>query len=194
MTGYQAYSLLHVVGAMVWVGAGLVMTLLAARVAATGVPERMLQQARDSEWFGLRVFLPANLLVLVFGVLLVGDGPWGYGPLWIRLGLAGFGLSFLIGAAFFGPQWPRLVKLAEAERIDSPVAKDRLWKLLFATGLDLGVLLAIVAAMTVKPASGDRLALLVVALLPVAGAIVGVVLARLATSRVHAAAPAAGVP
>lgn len=81
MTGYQAYSLLHVAGAMLWAGAGLAMTLLTVRR---------------------------------------------------------FGLSFLSGAAFCGPEWPRLAKLA--------------------------------------------------------GAILGVVLVRLATSRVQAAAPATGVP
>jgi hypothetical protein len=194
VTGYQIYLLLHVVGAIAWVGAQLVMTLFAGRAAVATAPGRMLELIGDAEWLGLRVFLPSNLLVLASGVLLVHEGPWSYGSLWIRLGLAGFSLSFLTGALFFGPQWGWLAKLVEAEGIGSPAAGRRLWGLLLATGIDLGVLLAVVTAMTVKPASADRATLVVVALLPAAGAVIGVVLARLATSRAELAATAVGVP
>ena len=35
----------------------------------------------------------ANLLVLVSAFLLVEEGNWGYGTLWIHLGFAGFVVS-----------------------------------------------------------------------------------------------------
>ena len=193
MTAHQVYLLLHVLAAILWVGTGLGMAVLGGRVAAAGVPERMLEFARDSEWFGLRVFLPANLLVLASGVLLVHEDGWGYSPLWIRLGLAGFALSFVMGAALFGPHWPRLVALAEAEGIGAPAAQGRLRRLLFASYVDVGVLLGVVAAMTLKPGPSDRAVLAVVAALPVAGGVAGLLLARLATARMRAPAAAVGV-
>ena len=193
MTGHQIYLLLHVLGAIFWVGTGVGMAVLASRVAAAGVPERMLEFARDSEWLGLRVFLPSNLLVLASGVLLVHEDGWGYDPLWIRLGVAGFALSFVTGAAVFGPQWPRLVELAEAEGIAAPRARQRLRRLLFASYVDLGVLLAVVTAMTLKPGPSDGAALALVAALPVSGAVAGLLVARLATERIRAPAAAVGV-
>ena len=193
MTGHQIYLLLHVLGAIFWVGTGVGMAVLAGRVAAAGVPERMLEFARDSEWLGLRVFLPSNLLVLASGVLLVHEDAWGYDPLWIRLGVADFALSFVTGAAVFGPQWPRLVELAETEGIAAPQARQRLRRLLFASYVDLGVLLAVVTAMTLKPGPSDRAALALVAALPVAGAVAGLLVARLATGRIRAPAAAVGV-
>ena len=37
-----------------------------------------------------RLFIPSGVLTLVFGVLLVFDGPWSFADLWILIGLAGW--------------------------------------------------------------------------------------------------------
>src|SRR5262245_34509643 len=107
MAAYQLYLVLHIVGAIVWIGAGFALTLLATRAISARDLDRVLGFVRDADWLGLRLFLPANLIVLVSAVLLVREGGWGFGPLWIRLGLIGFAVSFLAGVVFFAPGWSR---------------------------------------------------------------------------------------
>src|SRR5262245_3628615 len=121
MAAYELYLLLHVVGAIVWVGAALLMALLGTRAILAAEPSRVTAFAGDSEWLGLRLFLPSNLVVLASGILLVQEGKWSYGPLWIKLGLIGLGISLVIGAAFFGPGWSSVGKLIDRAEAD-PIA------------------------------------------------------------------------
>src|SRR5262249_42391439 len=110
MSAYQLYLILHICSAIIWIGAGFLMTLLVTRAHAARDRARVRALVDDGAWLGLRVFLPANLIVLVSAVMLVHEGGWTYHPLWIRLGVLGFALSFLTGAMFFGPGWSRLAK------------------------------------------------------------------------------------
>lgn len=181
MTAYELYLFVHIVTAMVWVGAAFLMFVFAGRISVARDAERMRRYARDAEWLGLRLYLPANVLVLVSAILLVHEGPWGYDMLWIQLGLGGFALSVLIGALVFAPQWPRVTRLAEAE---NERIQRRVRLLLVISGFDLGLLVGIVFEMTVKPTSADAMALFLTAALPVAGTASGVALARAHENRV----------
>jgi hypothetical protein len=133
---------------------------------------------RDGEWLGLRVFLPANLIVLVSAVLLVHEGHWGYGQLWVRLGVVGFAASFLAGASFFGPGWGRIERRATRDGVVAQSVESALRRLFIASWLDVGWLLGIVFVMTVKPTSSEWAALVVAAAIPVGFGIVGVLLLR----------------
>jgi hypothetical protein len=42
------------------------------------------------------------LTVVVCGILMVVDGPWDFGALWIVLGLAGYAATFVTGAFILG--------------------------------------------------------------------------------------------
>lgn len=181
MNAYTVYLYVHVVGALAWVGAALLMALLGARVVLARDPARTAAYAGDAEWLGLRLYLPANLVVLVSAALLVHEGPWGYGQLWIQLGLAGFAVSFVTGAAFFGPQWTAVGKALASEGAGSQGAERRIRRLLLVSFFDLGVLLATVFAMAVKPSADGHGALAVAAALPVAFTAIGLVVSRLGT-------------
>lgn len=178
MSAYELYLLLHVAAAIVWIGAAFVIVLLSTRARAARDAARLTAFVEEGEWLGLRVFLPANIAVLVSAVLLVHEGRWGYDPLWIQLGLAGFAVSFLSGAVFFGPGWRRVARRAAAEGVGAPAVASDVRRLLFGAWLDVGWLLAIVFVMTVKPEAGDRDALAVAAALPVVFALLGLALLR----------------
>ena len=64
---YETYLLLHVVAAVVWLGGGLTLSILGTRIAKQRDASRMVAFARDAEWVGNHVFVPAGLLVLLFG-------------------------------------------------------------------------------------------------------------------------------
>jgi hypothetical protein len=182
MTAYELYLVLHVVAATAWVGAAFVMVVLATRARAASDTARVTALAEDGAWLGPHVFLPANLLVLVSALLLVHEGRWSYDPLWIRLAAIGFAASFLTGALFFGPGFARVVKAPH-----DPRSRHELRRLLVVSWVDLGLLLAIVFLMTVKPAAGEWAALAVTAAIPLAVALLSLALVRPAAPEAEAA-------
>jgi hypothetical protein len=106
-------------------------------------------------WLGPRVFGPAALGALAFGLALVADGDGTYDPLWIRLGLAAFASSFLLNVAVRLPLLRRL-------RRTSPDEQQRLGRVLGAlAGLELTILYLAVADMVAKPTGADTGTLIV---------------------------------
>lgn len=91
---------LHVVAAMVWVGGGVVLSLSAMR-ARTGDAHTLTDFARTLSYVGLRVMMPAVIVVLVTGVWMVLAGSeFKFSELWVLLGLGLFALAFLIGGVY----------------------------------------------------------------------------------------------
>src|SRR5215471_10828980 len=175
MSAYELYLMLHIGAAIVWIGAGFLMTLLATRARAARDPARVRAIVADGAWLGLRLFLPANLIVLGSAILLVQEGGWSYHALWIRLGLLGFAVSFLSGALFFGPGWGRL---AAADSSDGRSVEKDMHRLLVGSWLDVGWLLAIVVVMIAKPTTANWGALPVAAALPVCFALLALAFVR----------------
>jgi uncharacterized membrane protein len=171
VTAYELYLLLHIGAALAWVGAGLATVMLGTRASLARDASRIVAFAHDSEWLGLRLFLPANLLAILSAVLLVTEGDWGWGHLWIQLGLAGYLVSFLTGLLFFGPGWGRVGKLADRLGADSPAVQSRVRGLLLGSRLDLGVLLGVVFVMVTKPTGDEVGALAITAAIPAAFAV-----------------------
>jgi uncharacterized membrane protein len=194
MTAYELYVFMHVAGAVVWIGSAFLMALLELRASAARDPGRAVGFARDAEWLGLRLFLPANLVVLASAFLVVEEGGWGYDHLWIKLGFAGFVLSFLIGAFFLGPGWARVGKLADQEGADSLSVHAAIRRLTFGTRVDLGILLGVLFAMTVKPTADDAGALAVTVAIPAAFTVLAYVLYRKDVRRVPEAQVAVESP
>jgi hypothetical protein len=71
------------------------------------------------------------------------------------IGLVLFGLTFVAGAAFFGPESGRISKLVAEHGADSPDAQARIRRILVLSRLDLILLFLIVYDMSVKPQIGD---------------------------------------
>jgi hypothetical protein len=66
---------------------------------------------------------------------------------WILIGLGLFGLTFLAGLFFFGPEAGRVGKLVAAEGPSSPAVQARIKRLIVLTRIDLVLLFD----MVVKP-------------------------------------------
>jgi uncharacterized membrane protein len=147
------------------------MALLGTRLAAAD-RQGVLGYVESSEWLGLRLFLPASVATLVSGVLLVRASPWDFDVLWVRLGLAAFVASTVLGVAVFGPGWARAG--AATRSVGEDAAVDRRIDLLLLVGwVDVGIVAAAVWVMSVKPVRGDAAALAVAAAIPTAAAAVG---------------------
>ena len=70
-TWYQTWKALHVLAAIVWVGGGVMIQLLALRIMRANDPAQLAKFANDVEAVSLRAFIPASLVLLALGFVLI---------------------------------------------------------------------------------------------------------------------------
>lgn len=169
MSAYHLYLFVHICGAIAWVGASLFQALLGARVVRAGGSVRLLEYAHDGDWASLHLYAPANSLTLVSGLLLVHAGGFGFGTLWIDLGMGGLVVSLLIGGIFLNRGFARAAKIADLHG-SADQLRAAVQQIVAFTTIDLAVLTGVVYVMAIKPTSGDPAAL------AVGGAAVAIVL------------------
>jgi uncharacterized membrane protein len=147
---YEFALWVHTFMAIVWVGGGITIQVFAFRLVRANDPVRLAGFARDVEWIGLRVFMPASILLLVFGFVLVEEGNWGY-DFWVVSGLVVLALSAITGMAFLGPESGRIAKLGEEHGVEYPEVQSRIKRILRISRIELLLLIAVVFDMVVKP-------------------------------------------
>jgi uncharacterized membrane protein len=159
LTFYEFLLFVHIAGAAIWVGGGAMLQFIGLRVLASGDSNRLAEFAGNVEWVGSRFLTSASLVALLSGFALVWESEfWGIGDDWIVIGLILFGITFLSGAGFFGPESGRIKKLIESE--GAAAAQDRVRRLIVLTRIDLMILLLIIFDMSVKPSFDDGWTLL----------------------------------
>jgi uncharacterized membrane protein len=154
---YDVYLLLHIVFAIVWLGGGLTLSILGSRIAKARDAAQMVAFARNAEWMGNHIFLPASALVLIFGFLMIHAGFPAFDQLWIQLALGLFAVTFATGALFLGPQAGKIGKLIEQHGEESPEVQEQIRRVLFVSRLDLVTLYSIVVVMVAKPQADSPL-------------------------------------
>jgi uncharacterized membrane protein len=154
---YDVYLMLHVISAIVWLGGGLALSVLGTRIAKQRDPARMVAFARDAEWMGNHIFLPAGLLVLVCGFLMIHAGFPAFDQFWIQLALGLFAVTFLTGSLFLGPQAGKIGKLIEQHGQESAEVQEQIRRVLLVSRLDLLTLYSIVVVMVAKPETDNAL-------------------------------------
>lgn len=143
---------LHISGAVVWVGGGVVLSIIATRVHRSGDMTLLRELARTLSYVGLRVFTPAVIVVLVTGVWLVFAEQFGeFTKLWVVLALAAFAVAFLIGAVYLSRSAIQLERIVSGPAPDAPAARDALRRWMLGYGLVLAVLVFALWDMVFKP-------------------------------------------
>ncbi len=172
MSLYELLLLLHIISAIIWVGAATTYFALELRTDLSGDLEREASQNDDARWLDPRLFIPASMATLIFGVLAAIEGDWDFGSLWIVIGLTGFGVSFATGIGYFEPELKRLAAAIKRGGAANPEVRRRTASLKMVGRIELAVLYVVVASMVVKP-TGDDGGLLVVLALTLAAAVAG---------------------
>jgi uncharacterized membrane protein len=91
----------HVAAAAIWVGGGVLLSVVGLRARRSDEGAVVADFARLLSYAGLRVFTPAVIVVLATGLWLVITGSeWDFGQLWILLALGAFLAAFLIGGLY----------------------------------------------------------------------------------------------
>ena len=109
----------HILGAMIWIGGGVMLSLIGIRVRQSEDAHYIREFSRTLSYVGLRVLMPAVIAVLVFGVWMVfAFSAWQFTQLWILLALGAFALAFivilnraLLGMVAFSIPWLALLVL-----------------------------------------------------------------------------------
>ena len=156
--------------AIIWLGAGFVLTLLILKAERAGNVEGQGEIFNDIDWLAPRLFIPASLLTLVFGLLCVAEGPWSFEQLWVTLGFLGWAASFGIGFFYFKPEGERIAGLIEAEGPESTEARSRTLRMHAVDRIELTILYLVVAVMVLKP-TGDDVGFLLVGAAILAGVV-----------------------
>ena len=150
---YNALKFVHVLSAVVWVGGAATVQVYALLALRTNDPFKIASFAGDTEFVGMRIFLPASLILLVSGIFTIHDstGAWSYSQGWVQFGLVVIALSILVGAGYLGPEAGRIGKATERLGVDAPEVQARIRRIFLVSRIELVFLLAVVFDMVVKP-------------------------------------------
>jgi uncharacterized membrane protein len=151
MTWYTFFKSVHVITAAIWVGGAAMIQAYSFRILGTGDGKRQADFAKDTEVVGMRVFMPASLILFLAAIGMMVNLDWSWSQNWIVLGVIAFGLSFVLGAGFLGPEGGRIAELIEKEGPDSPAVQARIRRILTISRCELVVLLTVIVNMVVKP-------------------------------------------
>ena len=150
MTGYEKFLLTaHVVAAVVWVGGSVLALTLGYYLRGRDIETRV-EYTRWTEWLGPRLFAPMSVIVIIAGPLLA-DRLYGFDQTWLTLGFIGWGLSFLIGVAFYPREGAKREKLIEQDGMANEQVARSINRVLTVATVDTLIVLLVVIDMTTKP-------------------------------------------
>jgi len=150
MTWYELWSFLHISAVVLWIGGAVAVQVFAALVKASGDPARSAAFGKDTGVLVRRVFMPASLVVLVSGILLVNEGNWDWGEWFIVLGLVGWA-GVAVTAFGYLTRAPGSVGRRMATEGPSPALGAEMNRLILVARILILVLFAILFVMVVKP-------------------------------------------
>ncbi len=162
MDAYPFIKALHVISVVMWVGGDFALLVVSLRRQRAGDIAAFVRFLPDVMFITTHVAIPASLVALACG-LTMAFMSWGFGQLWILIGLAGFATVFVSGTAFLRPRTEQL--LATGGQGSPAELAARAGGLLRLVGFDHVVMFLVVADMVLKPGfadSGIWLAMLVV--------------------------------
>jgi uncharacterized membrane protein len=193
MTLYEFLLFVHIAATVVWVGAGLCSLVLAIGYDRDGDEPAIRRFLADQERLATRLFIPASLTVVIFGIALVIESDaWSFDQLWIVLGLVGFAATFVTGLFMIKPASERIGAAMEREggRL-TPELRTDIRKLIVMARLDYVTLFLVIADMVIKPIGDDVGVLIGMAAILIAGIAYIVIRVRALDTEVQPAPSAA---
>jgi len=147
---YSTWKALHVLMAIVWIGGALMIQLFALRILNASDPKRISEFAKDVEVIGSRTFIPASLILVVLGFVLMHQGGWDW-QFWAVIAIVVWALSFVNGAAFLGPESGRIGNLIEERGGVDAEVQSRIERLLLFSRVEMVLIALIAMDMVLKP-------------------------------------------
>jgi uncharacterized membrane protein len=167
---YTYAKLFHIAFAVIWIGGGFCLMVLAIIAGRSGDDQALVHVIQNVIYLGNRMFVPSALMTLLFGIAMVLIGG-SFGDLWIILGLAGFTATFVTGTFILKPAAERIGAMIAEQGITPAVAAE-CRELIRKGKFDYVMLFLIVAVMVLKPMAQDQLLLAAMAGILIVSAIV----------------------
>ena len=165
MSTYELFLFLHVIAAAAWFGAALLSVALLEIASRAGELSWLVRFGEFDDTLAKVLFIPAALVTLVAGLVLVFDGPWSFGDDgWVTGGLVLLVAIFVLGIGLIVPTGQKLTEAAksafapsaelEAPAVDLHDTSDLaalIRRLRLLSWVDVSLLTAAIFVMTVKP-------------------------------------------
>jgi uncharacterized membrane protein len=148
---YSLFKAVHVVFAIVWVGGGTLIMILALRAERTMNPDEIVTIARQAAFAGERIFAPAGLIVFLMGIAMMVNTNFGWGKFWVILGLVGYATTFITGVAVLSPLTKKITASSAEFGPTHPKTIALINRILLIGRFDVAVLLVVVLDMVTKP-------------------------------------------
>jgi len=170
MDWYTLVKFLHVGSAVIWVGGAFVMIMLGAAAERAKNDVEMVGVVRQVAWAAERIYVPASITTLVFGVITAWIGSL-FGNLWVILGLIGVASTIALGILVLTPRAKKVDAAFKAGGATAQVVAI-CCEMLTIAKFDAVLLFTVVADMVLKPGGGDWIILAVMAIVLIAAAAV----------------------
>jgi hypothetical protein len=150
MDWYAIFKFLHVAAAVIWIGGAFIMIMLGVRADRAKNDADIVGVVRQVAWAADRIYVPASIATLIFGVVAATLGGW-WSTLWVNLGFVGIVSTIALGVLVLTPR----AKAVEKEGGVTPKAVAISLEILTIAKFDATVLFVIIADMVLKPGPGD---------------------------------------
>jgi len=147
---YELVLYIHVLSAIIWVGGAFFAQVLLFRATRSSDPTDLPRLGAYLDYLGIRVFLPAAIVLFIAGLILVVQR-FSFSQLWISISMLLWLVSVLVGALYLGPRSGKVGALFAAEGPTSVAGRAGLARILLVSRLELVSFAIIVALMTFKP-------------------------------------------
>ena len=168
MDWYIILKFLHVASAVIWIGGAFVMIMLGAKAERSKDDSQLVGVVLQVAWAGERIYVPASISTLVFGLAVATIGGL-WGNLWVILGLVGVAITIGLGIAVLTPRAKKVETGFKAGgATPAVVALSR--EILTIAKFDAVLLFTIIADMVLKPEASDWVTLAIMVLVLIAAA------------------------
>lgn len=149
---YGTLLFVHILGGMLWVGAGIAFVTLIRRVASKeshAAADRLIDQMKH---INSTLFAPAVILLLATGLTMVLlNDAWSFSQPWVLIALSLLAVAFIDGALIGGRMEKKLLEYRQAGRQNSEAAVDLFNRYMRSANISILTWLAILAMMVFKP-------------------------------------------
>jgi uncharacterized membrane protein len=148
---YGLFKAIHVTSAVLWVGGGIMLTILAIVAERSNDPVQIANVARQAATVGEKFFAPIGLVTFLMGLAMMLNTNWGWGHFWIVIGQIGYATTFGIGIGLISPTVKKLHAVIETNGPTHPDSIALIKRVMLIARVDAALLLIVVLDMVTKP-------------------------------------------